>query len=314
MRVVVTGGAGFIGSALSAALVDRGDEVVVVDDLSSGKRERVPEKATLIVADIRERDALLDAFGDAEVVFHQAALRSVPRSLDEPMLVHEVNGTGTLNVLLCAEESGTRRVVYASSSSVYGGAQDGKSVEDAAPNPLSPYAVSKLIGECYCNVWATLGRVSTISLRYFNVFGPGQSADSRYAAVFPAFISALQRGEAPEIHWDGEQSRDFTFIDDVVRANLLAASPESVADGQVVNIAGGTPRTINDVYRAVCEALDADVEPRRVSKRSGDIRHSYADRTRAERLLSWQPLVPWNDAVLATVEWFRTRLAPASRE
>lgn len=303
MRSVVTGGAGFIGSAIAHKLAERGDEVVVVDDLSSGDRAAVPEGAQLVEVDIRDGDALQKAFAGAEVVWHQAALRSVPRSLDEPKVVHDVNATGTLNVLLAAERSGANRVIYASSSSVYGGALEGMSREDMAPNPLSPYAVSKLTGEYYCRVWSSLERIETVSLRYFNVFGPGQKADSKYAAVFPAFISALQEGRAPEIQWDGEQSRDFTFIDDVVAANLAAADAESPG-GRVLNVAGGEPRTVNQIYADISAELGVDLEPVRGAKREGDIRHSYADPTEARELLGWKSQTSWDEAVKKTVAWF----------
>jgi len=303
VRAVVTGGAGFIGSALAAALVARGDDVVVYDDLSSGSKEAVPDRAELVIGDIRDLDTTRVAFEGADVIYHQAALRSVPRSLDEPLVVHETNATGTLNVLLAAESVGARKVIYASSSSVYGGVSSGRSQEDMAPNPLSPYAVSKLAGEYYSRVWALLGRVETVSLRYFNVFGPGQSAESKYSAVFPAMISALHRREAPVVHWDGEQSRDFTFIDDVVTANLAAADRSSRA-GLVVNVAGGKPRTVNQIYEDVARKLDVRIDPSRVPKREGDIRHSHADIDRARAELGWEPKANWEESVARTVAWF----------
>ena len=303
MKVVVTGGAGFIGSALVRALLDRGDHVVVVDNLSNSTSEAVPDGAELSVTDIRDVEALQRAFAGAGLVWHQAAIRSVPRSLVEPSLVHDTNATGTLNVLLAAEREGVKRVVYASSSSVYGGTSGGMSEESMPPRPLSPYGVAKLCGEYYCSVWAGLGRIETVSLRYFNVFGPGQRADSKYAAVFPAFISALAAGKPPEIHWDGEQSRDFTFIDDVVAANLSAGTAPK-ASGSIINVAGGRPRTINEVFRAVSEVLERDLEPTRVPKREGDIRDSYADVSRARDLLDWKAVTDWETAVAATVGWF----------
>ena len=303
MRSAVTGGAGFIGGAVVEALLARGDEVVVVDDLSGGSRDRVPDAAEFVHGDIRDLSVLTAAFEGADVVFHQAALRSVPRSLAEPVLVHEVNATGTLNVLIAAERAGVRRVVYASSSSVYGGASEGPTNEDLPPRPLSPYAVSKLTGEYYCRVWSELGKVSAVALRYFNVFGPGQPADSQYAAVFPSFISLLRADEAPEIHWDGEQSRDFTYIDDVVRANLLAGeAPE--ASGRVINVAGGEPRTVNAVFEAIARVLGKDIEPRRLPRREGDIRHSHADANRAFELLGWKAESDWETSVASTVAWF----------
>lgn len=304
MRVLVTGGAGFIGSAIARASIERGDDVVILDNLSGADRTTVPEPANFIEGDLRSPEDVVRACEGVEVVFHQAAVRSVPRSIDEPLLVHESNVTGTLNLLMAAEAEGIRRLVYASSSSVYGGATEGPSRESMAPNPLSPYAVSKLAAENYCRVWAGLGKVSTFSLRYFNVFGPGQSAESRYAAVFPAFISALLRSESPRIHWDGEQSRDFTYVDDVVRANLLAADASDDADGAVINVAPGSPRTINEVFRAVRGSLGADIEAVHQEKRAGDIRHSFADNALARRLLGWDAQSDWRESIEATVRWF----------
>lgn len=301
--MLVTGGAGFIGSAIARALVERGDEVVVLDDLSSGDADVVPNGAQLIVGDIRDPGSVSQACRGVEAVFHQAALRSVPRSMDEPVVVHEVNATGTLVLLEGARAAGVQRFVYASSSSVYGGATEGRSKEDLPPDPLSPYAVSKLTGEYYCRVYSILGWVPTISLRYFNVFGPGQRADSLYSAVFPSFISSLKRGIAPTIHWDGEQSRDFTYIDDVVSANLQALSVSSPG-GAIVNTAGGRPRTINEVFATISKILDAHIGPVRAPKRPGDIRKSYADTSRAFHLLGWQPTTTWEEAVKSTVEWF----------
>lgn len=303
MRYLVTGGAGFIGSAIARALLARGDEVAVMDDLSNSSEDRVPQGASFVRADIGDSDSVGKAAKGADVVFHQAALRSVPRSLDEPVVVHEVNATGTLKVLQAARDAGVRRVVYASSSSVYGGAHEGSSQEDQSPKPLSPYAVSKLVGEYYCSVWAGLGWMETVSLRYFNVFGPGQRADSKYAAVFPAFISALVEGQMPEIDWDGDQSRDFTFIDDIVEANLLAAD-KAPGQGEIINTAGGTPHTINEVFHAIRRVIGVESEPRYAPKRPGDVRHSRADTARAWDLLGWEPRVSWNDAIERTVAWF----------
>lgn len=304
MRVLITGGAGFIGGALSARLVDRGDEVVVVDDLSNGSIDRVPEGAHFVRADVvRDRSELASACDGVEVVFHEAALRSVPRSIDEPLLVHDVNATGTLAVLETARAAGVRRMVYASSSSVYGGVDASVSEESMPPRPLSPYAVSKLVGEYYCRVWAEMGWLETVSLRYFNVFGPGQRADSKYAAVFPAFISALIERRPPEIHWDGEQSRDFTFIDDVVDVNLLAAE-KAPGRGEVFNAAGGKPRSINEVARSIRRALGVDIEALSLPKREGDIRHSRADTSKVREILGWEPRTNWEEAIDRTVQWF----------
>lgn len=305
MKALVTGGAGFIGSTLARNLCERGDDVIVLDNFLSGSADRVPEAAHVVEADLRDLDAVRAACRGVEVVFHQGALRSVPRSVDDPVLTTECNVEGTLNVLLGAQEAGVRRVVYASSSSVYGETAAPIQREDAAPNPFSPYAASKLAGEYYCRVWTRLHGLGTVSLRYFNVFGPGQNPESRYAAVFPAFVSALVRGEAPEVHWDGEQSRDFTFVEDVVQANLRAAGAGEEADGEAFNIGGGDPKTINEVLRAISDAVGRWIEPVRTPRRQGDIRSTHADVTKARSLLGWSAAVPWKEAVERTVAWFR---------
>lgn len=309
MRVLVTGGAGFIGSALTRELLAKGWDVTVLDNLTSGRRDAVPDGARLIEADVRDLDSVIAACMDADVVYHQAAVKSVPRSMDEPTLFHECNATGTLNVLIAAERASIKRLIYASSSSVYGGRGDGPRAEDHPLRPRSPYAATKLSGEYYCRTWNEMGAVPTVCLRYFNVFGPGQRHDSLYAAVFPAFIQALSHGESPVIHGDGEQSRDFTFIDDVTRANVLAAEADDRIDGMVINVAGGTPRSVNDVFRAVCGALDTRAEPDRAPMRPGDVRHSFADSQRARVLLGWEPHTEWSEAVRLTVEWFHSQQA-----
>ncbi|MGH2722684.1 MAG: NAD-dependent epimerase/dehydratase family protein [Actinomycetota bacterium] len=306
MRALVTGGAGFIGSAIARELLARGTEVRVLDNLLTGSRAAVPQGAELVEGDLRNPDDVRAACRGVEVVFHQAAVRSVPRSVDEPVLVEECNSLGTVQLLAAAAEAGVRRLVYASSSSVYGDVGQDLNREDRAPDPMSPYAVSKLAGEKYCRVWTLLGRLSTVAMRYFNVFGPGQAADSKYAAVFPAFCSALVAGRAPEVHWDGEQSRDFTFVDDVVRANLLAAEAGPDAVGQVVNVAGGRPRTVNEVLRSVADAVGRWIDPERLPRRAGDVRRTHADISRAERLLGWRPEADWDPSVRATVGWFTT--------
>src|SRR5919109_4347602 len=305
MLALVTGGAGFIGSAIARALVERGDRVRVLDNLLTGSKEAVPRGTDLVQGDLRDLEDVRAACRDVEVVFHQGAVRSVPRSVEEPVLVEECNILGTLHVVLAAQEAEVRRVVYASSSSVYGDVADGIDREDLPPDPRSPYAASKLAGEYYCRVWTSLRNLSTVSLRYFNVFGPGQPAESRYAAVFPAFCSALVAGRPPEVHWDGEQARDFTYIDDAVRANLLAAEADARVDGAVANIAGGRPRTVNEVLRAVADALGSWVEPVRTPRRPGDVRRTHADISRARDLLGWEPRSEWQEAVEATVRWFK---------
>lgn len=301
-RVLVTGGAGFIGSNIARCCLERGDTVRIIDNLSGGREDAVPEGAEFVRADLRDPDAL-ETICDVDLIFHQAAVRSVPRSLDEPRLTHETNVNGTLNLLLAAEKHNVKRLVYASSSSVYGDVGDQKNVETMSPDPRSPYAASKLTGEFYCRVWSRLGRVPTTSLRYFNVFGPGQHPESKYSAVFPAFIAALKAGRAPTIYGDGEQSRDFTFIDDVVDANLKAAEA-GAADGAVLNVASGNPKSVNEVLKTIADELGVWVEPNFEDPRVGDIRNSHADITRARDTLSWEPQVDWTEAVKTTVRWF----------
>jgi nucleoside-diphosphate-sugar epimerase len=301
---LVTGGAGFIGSTIARALLEEGTPVRVLDSLVSGFKEMVPEGAEFQLGDLRDAEAVAKACEGVDVVYHQAALRSVARSVDEPLLTEENNVLGTLNLLSAAEAAGVRRVVYAASSSVYGETTEGINREDSPPNPLSPYAVSKLTCEYYCRVWTHLKGLSTVSLRYFNVFGPGQHPESKYAAVFPGFISALAAGQPPEVHWDGEQSRDFTYVRDVARANMLAASADSRVDGQVINIGAGRAKTVNEVLATVSKVIGTWIEPVRTPKRQGDVRATLADITRARELLGWEPQADWDEAVAATVKWF----------
>lgn len=305
MKVLVTGGAGFIGSAVARSLVERGDDVKVFDNFLTGSKEALPEGVELVEGDLRDSGSVRQACDGMDLIFHQGAVRSVPKSVEDPVLTVECNVVGTLNVLTAAHAVGARRVVYASSSSVYGASSNAIQREDATPDPLSPYAVSKLAGEHLCRVWTSLHGLSTVSLRYFNVFGPGQHPESKYSAVFPAFVSSLLRGEPPELHWDGEQSRDFTYIVDVVRANVLAAEADARADGAVINIAGGEPRTINEVYRNVSDVIGTQITPEHRPKRPGDVRRTHADISRARDLLGWEPRADWASSVAETVRWFR---------
>jgi nucleoside-diphosphate-sugar epimerase len=309
MKALVTGGAGFIGSAISRALLEEGWTVRVFDNLLTGFAENVPAGAEFLRGDLRDPDDIRKACAGIEVVFHQAALRSVPRSVDEPVLSESCNIAGTLNLLSAAEQAGVRRVVYASSSSVYGDVAEGRQREDMTPSPLSPYAVSKLAAEQYCRVWTHLKGLSTVSLRYFNVFGPGQRPESKYAAVFPGFIAALAEQRAPEVHWDGEQSRDFSYIGDVVRANIAAAAAGPAADGAVINIAGGDPKSVNQVLQEVSDAIGHWIEPVRTPKRAGDVRRTHADISLAEKLLGFKPEADWKESVARTVGWFLERRA-----
>lgn len=310
MNVLVTGGGGFIGSSLAHALVAEGHAVRVFDSFITGFREAVPAECELIEGDLRDLEAVTKACSGTEVVYHQAALRSVPRSVDDPLLTDGCNVRGTLHVLVAAREAGVRKVVYASSSSAYGDtgaslAPDERLREDMAPDPISPYGVSKLAGEQYCRSWTKITGLPTVSLRYFNVFGPGQHRESLYAAVFPAFIDALLGGKAPEVHWDGEQSRDFTFIDDVVDANIRAGAAGPDADGLTFNIGAGDAKTVNEVLKAVSDAAGVWIDPVSTPRRAGDVRRTFADISLAERLLGWRPKARWKESVEATVGWFR---------
>jgi len=304
VKALVTGGAGFIGSAIARRLLTEDNEVIILDNLSTGSTENLPQDAAFIRGNVHDLETARLACRDVEFVFHQAALGSVPRSVDDPLTSHESNVTGTLNMLIAAVEAGVQRVVYASSSSAYGDTQGAVANEEMPTDPLSPYAVTKLAAEHYCRVWTRVHGLSTVSLRYFNVFGPGQDPRSRYAAVFPRFISAVVSGRAPEIYGSGEQARDFTFIDDVVRANLAAARADANVDGVVCNIGAGRPRSVNEVLRAISSAVGRWIEPVHLPPRRGEVFRSHADVSRARDLLGWSPETDWDDAVATTVSWF----------
>jgi len=311
MRVLVTGAAGFIGSHLCRRLVAEGHEVVGLDDLSDGRLENladVPE-VRFERADLRDEGAVRAAARGCAAILHHGAMRSVPLSVALPRETTEVNVGGTLNVLLAAGET-SAAVVFASSSSVYGDQQTFPLREDLAPLPRSPYAASKLAGEAYCRAWWLSFSVPTISLRYFNAYGPGQDPASEYAAVIPRFIQACLDGTRPEVHGDGEQSRDFTFIDDVVEANLLAMRAGEPAWGTVVNIGGGAePTSVNRVLEIVAELTGTRPEPIHTAPREGDIRRSEADISLARRLIGYAPTVDIREGLRRTVERFRAARA-----
>jgi len=303
---LVTGGAGFIGSHIAERLVERGDSVVVLDNLSTGKVENLAgcrDRITFIEGDLRDLDFVKSACRGVDYVLHQGALASVPRSIADPIASNEVNLNGTLNVLAAAREARVRRVVYAASSSVYGDTPTLPKQEDMPADPLSPYAVSKYAGELYCQAFVRLYGIETVVLRYFNVFGPRQDPTSQYAAVIPLFISALQRGEAPRVFGDGEQSRDFTYVANVVEANLLACQAPD-ASGRVINIACGERITINDLIRALQQLLKVDTDPVYDQPRPGDVKHSVADITRARELLGYETVVAFEEGLRRTAEWF----------
>jgi UDP-glucose 4-epimerase len=305
---LVTGGAGFIGSALARALLARGDRVRVIDNFFSGKRENLAEVAKdveLVEGDIRDEEALARALGGVELVFHQAAIPSVPRSLADPIASHDANATGTLKVLAAAKKAGVRRVIYAASSSAYGDTPTLPKVETMRPMPLSPYAVSKLAGEHYCSVYAGAFGLETVSLRYFNVFGPRQDPKSEYAAVIPRFVTAALSGQGVTIYGDGTQSRDFCFIDNTVEANLAAASvsPAGVS-GQIFNVACGSATSLNDVVRLVAEIVGHPVPITYATWRVGDVKHSLADVTAARTRLGYQGAISFAEGLQRTVAWY----------
>ena len=314
MKYLVTGGAGFIGSNLVDALVRRGDRVVVLDNLSTGKRENLEshsDRVTLVEGSITDLPTVRNAMHEVDFVFHEAALASVQRSVDDPLTSNDVNVKGTLNVLVAARDAGVKRVVYAASSSAYGDTEELPKHEDMPPKPQSPYALQKWVGEHYCRVFSELYGLDTVGLRYFNVFGPRQDPNSHYAAVVPIFVTRLLTNAAPTIYGDGEQSRDFTFIDNVVSANLKACDG-GPKRGAVVNIACGAQYTLNELHALLGTLIGTDVKPVYADARVGDVRHSMADVSAARELLGWQPEIDFRDGLERTVEWYRAALS-ASR-
>jgi UDP-glucose 4-epimerase len=306
--VLVTGGAGFIGSSLCRALVGRGDHVRVIDNFASGRRHNlagIADRVDLHEADILDEKALRQAAQGCEVVFHQAAIPSVPRSITAPVPTHETNTTGTLQVLEAARALGVRRVVYAGSSSAYGDTPVMPKVETMATMPLSPYAVSKLTGELYCQMYARTLGVETVVLRYFNVFGPRQDPTSQYAAVIPRFVAAALEGRSPQVYGDGTQSRDFCFIDNVVDANLRAADAPA-ASGGIFNVACGQAVDLNTVLKLVGELTGKPVTPSYQPGRAGDVKHSLADIGAARALLGYEPKVLFPEGLRRVVDWLRT--------
>jgi UDP-glucose 4-epimerase len=308
VRTLVTGGAGFIGSHLVDRLVGDGHEVRVADDLFTGFRENVNPKAEFVEGSVADEALVRDAMAGVEVVFHQAAHKAVLRSVEHPLVTDLANTHGTLVLLKAALDAGVRRVVYASSSSVYGGADVVPTPETYPLHPRSPYAVTKVAGEHYCQVFAELYGLETVRLRYFNVFGPRQRPDSTYAAVIPLFIDALLTGSAPVVHGDGGQSRDFTYIDDVVDANLAAANaPGDACSGRAYNVAGGVETTMLELLDAIATALDVHPAPEFTDPRPGDVRRSRGDATAAARDLGFTCQVALDDGLRTTIDWLRTR-------
>ena len=307
--VVVTGGAGFIGSHVAETVAAGGAKVRIVDDLSTGHRENVEELSgdiEFLEGSVANLEFINRALQDAEVVFHEAAIPSVPRSVESPEQSHIASVDGTFNLLQAARQQRVRRVVYAASSSAYGDQPTLPKVEDMAPDPLSPYAVAKLVGEYYCQVFTRVYGLETVSLRYFNVFGPRQHPGSPYSGVVSRFISALSSGEQPVIFGDGEQSRDFTYIDNVVGANLKAATT-SKGIGKVINVAIGDRITLNQLLAELKDLMGKlQVQADYRESRIGDVRHSLADITRARELLDYIPTVGLREGLRRTIEWWKT--------
>ena len=308
MRALVTGGAGFIGSNLADRLLADGAEVRILDNLSTGFRQNIPGDAEMLEGDIRDEAAVRAAVSGVDVVFHTAAHRAVLQSVENPLSTDLANTHGTLLVLKAAHDAGVRRVVTASSSSVYGGAKQLPTPESAPLIPRSPYAVSKLAGEHYCRVWSELFGLETVALRYFNVYGPRQRPDSAYAAVIPLFTHALRSGTRPIVHGDGLQSRSFAYVDDVVAANLAAAgAPAGSCSGRAYNIAGSHSCTLLQLLGELAGILGVEVDPQHTAPRAGDVRLSSADLTAAARDLGWQPTVGLAEGLRRTVDWFTLR-------
>jgi nucleoside-diphosphate-sugar epimerase len=308
-RVMVTGGAGFIGSNLTEALLKKGHQVRVLDNFSTGKRENLifekqDPSLEIIDGDIRDLETCQKVTKGVHYVFHQAALPSVPRSVEDPLTTHFVNANGTLNILLAARDAGVKRVIYASSSSIYGDTPTLPKKEDMPPNPLSPYALQKYIGEQYARLFFQLYGLETVSLRYFNIFGPKQDPASIYSAVIPKFIKALLRNDAPVIFGDGEQSRDFTYIDNVVHANLLAMSAERL-QGEAVNIACGKRTSLNQLLDILKAALGSHVSPVYKESLKGDVKHSLAEISRGKHVIDYDPQVDIETGLKKTVDYFR---------
>jgi UDP-N-acetylglucosamine/UDP-N-acetyl-alpha-D-glucosaminouronate 4-epimerase len=302
---LVTGGAGFIGNHIVRALLERGHTVRVFDNFSTGHRENLTDildRVELVEGDLRSIDACRRAVKGITCVLHQAALLSVPRSIEDPHTTHEVNATGTLHLLVAARDAGARRVVYASSSSVYGPELKLPRAEHDRPNPISPYAVSKLAGEQYCLSFHHAYGLETVALRYFNIFGPRQGWDSPYAGVLPRFIRALRRGEAVTVFGDGEQSRDFTFVANAVDANLRALTVPAAA-GRVYNVGAGRKASVNDLLALVARSLATRPVVEHAPPRTGDVRDSLADLTAIRRDLGYEPTVTLEEGLRRTVEW-----------
>jgi len=305
---LITGGAGFIGSNLAEHLVNQGHRVRVFDNFSTGKRQNLrsfEKQAEIIEGDLRDLDQVRRAVAGVRHVLHLAAIPSVPRSIANPQLTNETNVTGTLNVLLAARDAKCKRVVFSSSSSVYGDTPKLPKSEDMPPSPLSPYAVHKVTGEYYCRIFWRLYGLETLSLRYFNVFGPRQDPQSQYAAVIPRFITAILAGQPPTIFGDGKQSRDFSHVENVITANLAACAAPQQALGESFNIACGDRITLLDLVATINGIVGKNIAPKFDPPRPGDILHSQADIGKAAKLLGWTPSVDFREGIEKAIAWYR---------
>ena len=311
-KYLVTGGAGFIGCNLVRYILAKGHDVVVVDNLATGKRQNMADfldRIEFIEGDIRDRELMDRAVAGCTAIFHQAALGSVPRSVEDPATSHDVNVNGTLTVLEAARAAGLKRVIFAASSSAYGDREESPKHEAMAPLPASPYAASKVACEGYMRAYAACYGMETLSLRYFNVFGPYQDPEGPYAAVIPAFVSRLLRRQPPTVYGDGEQSRDFCYIDNVCEANWLAAqAPPEVCDGSAVNIACHASTSLNQILEILRELLGTDIQAEYTDPRPGDVRHSLADVSLAGKLIGYKPKVFFADGLRKAIDWYKANL------
>ena len=317
MRYLVTGGAGFIGSHLVDRLVREGADVTVLDDLSTGRRDNlraVRDRIRFIRGSVARLEACRRAMLGVDYVLHHAAVTSVPQSTRTPVVAHQINATGTLNILLAAREANVRRVVFAGSTAAYGDAAEQPTHENLLPQPRSEYAASKLAGEAYCQAFWHTHRVETVVLRYFNIFGPRQNLNSQYGAVIPLFIEAALRGDPPLIYGDGTQTRDFTFVTNVVDANLLAChAPAERVAGTVFNIGCGCATSVIDLWRRIAEPIGVGAEPLYDAPRAGDVRHSYASITRAREQLGYFPATDLEEGLRRTIAYYKDRMQTRER-
>jgi len=309
-RYLVTGGAGFIGSNICRRLVQEGTFIRVLDNLSTGKKSNLDDiidSIEFVEGDMGDEATARRCMKGIDIVLHQGALPSVPRSVEDPAATHRHCVDATFTLLMAARDAKVRRFVYAASSSAYGDSPTLPKVETMSPNPLSPYAAAKLFGEYYCSVFSKIFGLETISLRYFNVFGPYQNPKSQYAAAIPAFVTSILNDRPPTIYGDGEQSRDFTYVENVVEANLLAARAPKTA-GEVINIACGQRITLNEVIRLINRILGKEIRPIYAPPRAGDVRHSLADIQKAQKLIGYKPVVSFEEGLRKAIDWYKKNL------